>query len=124
VLTRINSTLIHTDILGMLTNDSDAQLDAMFDTVNANGKGAIIFINQEVKATNILSRLSFLKDNQKPHEVLKAPKINMDNRDFGIGAQILHDLDIHKLRLVSNSEKTKRVGMIGYGLEIVEYVNY
>ena len=48
----------------------------------------------------------------------------MDTRDFGIGAQILHDLDISKLRLISNSEKTKRVGMIGYGLEIVEYVKY
>ena len=50
--------------------------------------------------------------------------MEMDTRDFGIGAQILHDLNIHKLRIVSNSEQTKRVGIIGYGLEIVEYVNY
>jgi len=48
----------------------------------------------------------------------------MDSRDFGIGAQILHDLNIHKLRIISNSEQTKRVGLIGYGIEIVEYVNY
>ena len=54
----------------------------------------------------------------------KAPKINMDQRDFGIGAQILHDLNIHKLRLISNSEQSKRVGLIGYGIEIVEYVKY
>ncbi len=124
VLTRINSTLINNDILGTLTNNIDEQLNAMFKTVNDNGKGAIIFINQEIQATNILNRLSFLKENQKQDEVSKAPRINMDTRDFGIGAQILHDLDIHKLRLISNSEKTKRVGMIGYGLEIVEYVKY
>ncbi len=48
----------------------------------------------------------------------------MDAKDFGIGAQILHDLEIHKLRLVSNTEQAKRVGMIGYGLEIMEYVGY
>lgn len=124
VLTRINSTLINNDILGTLTNNIDNQLNAMFDTVNNEGKGAIIFINQEVQATNILNRLSFLKENQKENEVLRAPRINMDTRDFGIGAQILHDLDISKMRLISNSEKTKRVGMIGYGLEIVEYVKY
>lgn len=124
VLTRINSTLINNDILGTITNNIDNQLNAMFDTVNNEGKGAIIFINQEVQATNILNRLSFLKENQKENEVLRAPRINMDTRDFGIGAQILHDLDIAKMRLISNSEKTKRVGMIGYGLEIVEYVKY
>jgi len=124
VLTRINSTLINNDILGTLTNNVDEQLNAMFKKINDEGKGAIIFINQEVQATNILNRLSFLKENQKSNEVSKAPRINMDTRDFGIGAQILHDLDVHKLKLISNSEKTKRVGMIGYGLEIVEYVNY
>ena len=124
VLTRINSTLINNDILGTLTNNVDDQLNNMFKVINDAGKGAIIFINQEAKSTEILSRLAFLKDNQKSGEVTKAPKINMDNRDFGIGAQILHDLNIHKLRLISNSQQTKRVGMIGYGLEIVEYVNY
>ncbi|GGD06223.1 3,4-dihydroxy-2-butanone-4-phosphate synthase [Hyunsoonleella pacifica] len=124
VLTRINSTLINNDILGTLTNNVDEQLNTMFKAVNDFGKGAIIFINQEVQATNILNRLEFLKNNQKDNEVLKAPRINMDTRDFGIGAQILHDLDIHKLRLISNSAQTKRVGMIGYGLEIVEYVKY
>ena len=48
----------------------------------------------------------------------------MDEKDFGIGAQILHDLDIHKLNLISNSKRTKRVGMIGYGLEIIDYISY
>jgi 3,4-dihydroxy 2-butanone 4-phosphate synthase/GTP cyclohydrolase II len=71
----------------------------------------------------LLSRLSELKERQKKGEV-KAPPIIMDYKDFGIGAQILHDLDIHKIKLLSNSKQAKRVGMIGYGLEIMEYVNY
>ncbi|MCH4553412.1 3,4-dihydroxy-2-butanone-4-phosphate synthase [Aestuariibaculum lutulentum] len=124
VLTRINSTLINNDILGTLTNNVDEQLENMFNIINDEGKGAIIFINQEVQSMDILSRLSFLKENQKPNAVSKAPRINMDARDFGIGAQILHDLDIHKMRLISNSAQTKRIGMVGYGLEIVDYVNY
>ncbi|TYA71763.1 3,4-dihydroxy-2-butanone-4-phosphate synthase [Seonamhaeicola marinus] len=124
VATRINSTLINNDILGTLTNNVDKQLDDMFKAVNSEGKGAIIFINQESQSMNILKRLAFLKENQSEQEVTKAPRINMDTRDFGIGAQILHDLNIHKLRLISNSTQTKRVGLIGYGLEIVEYINY
>lgn len=124
VLTRINSTLINNDILGTLTNNVDKQLDQMFKVVNDAGKGAIIFINQEVQSMNILRRLSFLKEQQQPSEIIKAPKIDMDTRDFGIGAQILHDLNIHKLKIISNSAQTKRVGLIGYGLEIVEYVPY
>jgi 3,4-dihydroxy 2-butanone 4-phosphate synthase/GTP cyclohydrolase II len=124
VLARINSTLINNDILGTLTNNADKQLDGMFKLINDEGKGAIIFINQEAQSMNILNRLTFLKENQLKNEVAKAPRINMDSRDFGIGAQILHDLNIHKLRLISNSGKTKRVGMIGYGLEIVDYVEY
>ncbi|MCL4166115.1 UNVERIFIED_CONTAM: hypothetical protein GTU68_007699, partial [Idotea baltica] len=124
VLTRINSTLVNNDILGTLTNNADQQLDDMFKVINDAGKGAIIFINQESQSMNILSRLSFLKENQSTEKIAKAPKINMDHRDFGIGAQILHDLNIHKLQLISNTEQTKRVGLIGYGLEIVDYVKY
>jgi len=83
-----------------------------------------LIINQEVQSMNILSRLTFLKENQSANKITKAPKINMDNRDFGIGAQILHDLNIHKLRLITNTQQTKRVGLIGYGLEIVDFMNY
>jgi 3,4-dihydroxy 2-butanone 4-phosphate synthase / GTP cyclohydrolase II len=68
--------------------------------------------------------LDIVKNTQKAGIVTKAPSIGMDSKDFGIGAQILHDLNIHKLGLISNSEQKKRVGMIGYGLEIVEYINY
>ena len=124
VLTRINSTLINNDILGTLTNTVDDQLAAMFKVINDEGKGAIILINQESQSMNILKRLTFLKEHQAPNQVTKAPRVNMDARDFGIGAQILHDLDIHKLKLITNSEQKTRVGMIGYGLEIVEQVSY
>ncbi len=124
VLTRINSTLVNNDILGTLTNNVDEQLENMFNVINYEGKGAIIFINQESQSMNILNRLAVIKENQRPDTIYKAPKINMDSRDFGIGAQILHDLNIHKLRLLSNSQQSKRVGLIGYGLEIVDYVNY
>ncbi len=124
VPTRINSTLINNDILGTLTNNVDKQLGNMFKVINDEGKGAIIFINQESQSMNILKRLAFLKDNQKSDEITKAPRISMDNRDFGIGAQILHDLNIHKLKLISNAEHKKRVGLIGYGLEIVDYMSY
>ena len=64
-----------------------------------------------------------LKELQKKG-VYKAPKIDMDTRDFGIGAQILHDLNITKMRMMTNSEQAKRIGIVGYGLEIVDYVNY
>jgi 3,4-dihydroxy 2-butanone 4-phosphate synthase / GTP cyclohydrolase II len=123
VITRINSTLVNNDILGTLTNNADKKLDLMFKTITDNGKGAILFINQQNHSQNLLNRLSVLKKSQSEGE-MKAPQIKMDSKDFGIGAQILHDLNIHKLRLVSNTTQEKRVGMIGYGLEIVDYVKY
>jgi len=124
VLTRINSTLVNNDILGTLTNNADQKLDGMFNVVNKAEKGAIVFINQQNQSMNLLNRLSILKENQQVGEIIKAPSIAMDNKDFGIGAQILHDLNISKIQLISNSKQTKRVGMIGYGLEITDYVNY
>ena len=123
VLTRINSTLVNNDILGTLTNNPDKQLEDMFKAINSEGKGAIVFINQDSESLNLLARLTELKSLQEK-EIFKAPKIDMDARDFGIGAQILHDLNISKMRLLSNGVHTKRVGIVGYGLEIVEYVSY
>ena len=123
VLVRMNSTLVNNDILGTLTNDADKKLDSMFKAIDKDGKGAIVFINPATKPLSLLSRLTELKESQKEGE-LKAPQPSMDNKDFGIGAQILHDLGIHKIKLLSNSKQTKRVGMIGYGLEIIDYVNY
>ena len=124
ILTRINSKVTSNDILGTITNGQEEKLDNMFKVINDNGKGAIIFINQENQSLNTLKRLKVLKTKQKKNTVIKAPKVEMDIKDFGIGAQILHDLDIHKLRLISNGKKEKRVGMIGYGLEITEYIKY
>ncbi|MFK8058996.1 MAG: 3,4-dihydroxy-2-butanone-4-phosphate synthase, partial [Polaribacter sp.] len=123
VLTRVNSTSVNNDILGTLTNNADKKLDQMFQVINDEGKGAIIFVNQQNQSQNLLSRLSILKENQENGEI-KAPEIKMDAKDFGIGAQILHDLNISKLKLITNTQQTKRVGMIGYGLEIVDYVTY
>ncbi len=123
VLTRINSTLVNNDILGTLTNDAEKKLDDMFRALNKEGKGAIVFINQQSESFNLLQRLRGLRENQEKGE-MKAPGIPMDNKDFGIGAQILHDLRIHKLRVMTNSPQTKRVGIVGYGLEIIDYVPY
>ena len=124
ILTRVNSTLVNNDILGTLTNNADHQLDRMFNTINNEGRGALIFINQQPKSDNLLSRLSALKTNQVTGKVVKAPRLPIDTKDFGIGAQILHDIHVSKLRLMTNSDQQPRVGMIGYGLEIVECVGY
>jgi len=123
VLTRINSKQVNNDILESLTNNSEKRLEDMFAKINAEGRGAILFINQEIPSIELLNRISELKVLQEKG-IMKAPPIKMDAKDFGIGAQILHDIDISKIRLLSNSKQTKRVGMIGYGLEITEYVNY
>ena len=123
VLVRVNSTQINNDLLGTLTNNPDAKLDDMFRAVNEAGKGAIVFINQENASANLLGRLSELKTLQKEGE-MKAPNVVMDSKDFGIGAQILHDLRISKVKLMTNSEGLKRIGIVGYGLEIVERVGY
>ena len=123
ILTRIHSSQVNNDLLGTLTNNVDQQLDSMFKIINENGRGAVIFINQDMTAVNVLNRITELKELQA-QGTMKAPKVVIDTKDYGIGAQILHDLDISKIRLVSNSAQTKRVGMIGYGLEITEYINY
>lgn len=123
ILARINSSQVNNDLLGTLTNNADLQLDKMFKIINDAGKGAMVFINQDMQAVDFLSRISELKNLQK-EGVLKAPKIVIDVKDYGIGAQILHDIEISNIRLISNTHHLKRVGMIGYGLEISDYVNY
>src|SRR5690554_3652895 len=124
IAVRVNATLVNSDILAALTNNAEQKLDDMFNVINKEERGAIVFINQESQSLNLLSRLKELKEIQTPDKVAKAPRIEMDSKDFGIGAQIIHNLGIRKIRLLSNSEHTKRVGMIGYGLEITEYLNY
>lgn len=123
VLVRVNSTLINNDILGTLINNPDDRLSQMFEVINKAEKGAIVFINQEYQSFDLIRRLDSLKKIRDEDKI--EPLVKMDEKDFGIGAQILHDLNINKIRLLSNSKYTgKRVGMIGYGLEIVDYVPF
>ncbi|MDN3706523.1 3,4-dihydroxy-2-butanone-4-phosphate synthase [Myroides ceti] len=125
VLTRINSSQVNDDLLSILTSNQEEKLDRMFEAIEREEKGAVIFINQDISAVSLLTRLSEMKQLQAETEgMVKAPKVELDVKDFGIGAQILHDLNITKIKLMSNSEHTKRVGMIGYGLEIVDYINF
>ncbi len=124
VLVRVNSTLINNDIIRILTNKPDDSFSRMFKMINEEGKGAIVFINQENQSFNLIHRLHLIKELQEENQT-KVPKINLDTKDFGIGAQILHDISISKLRLISNDTQIKkRVGIIGYGLEIVDNVSY
>jgi len=118
VVVKVNSTLIN-NALGVLTQNSDEKFQRIFDIINKEKAGVVVFINQDNQADNFLKHLSKLKveDHSKPKP--------MDKKDYGIGAQILHDIGISKLRIISNATNTKRrVGMTGYGLEITEYINY
>jgi len=123
VIVRINSSITNNDLLTTLTSKSKNKLDGIFKKINEEKKGVIVFINQPANPVNVLFRLNEIKKLQSKGEY-KTPPVIMDEKDFGIGAQILHDLKIHKIRLLTNSTQIKRVGMIGYGLEIVEYINY
>ena len=123
VLVRINSSITNNDILTTLTSTSNKKLDGIFSKINESENGVIVFINQPPNPVNVLFRLNEIKNLQSKGDY-KTPPVKMDEKDFGIGAQILHDLKIHKIRLLTNSTQIKRVGMIGYGLEIVEYINY
>ena len=123
ILTRINSTQANNDILNTLTAAMDKKMDNVFNRIIQEGKGAVLFINQEVDSSDLLHRLRELKYLQSQGNN-RVPQIKMDVKDFGIGAQILHDIDISRIRLISNTTQTKRVGMIGYGLEITDYVVY
>ena len=124
VLTRINSKSINNDILVNLTSNTESSLNKMFDILNKNESGCIIFISAEEKSIDTLNRLKILKTQQLKDKSVKSPVIEMDEKDFGIGAQILHDLNITNLHLITNTKKTKRVGMIGYGLTISKYISF
>jgi len=121
---RVNASMVNNDLLATLTQDAHQTLDSMFQVISDQGLGAMVFINQNNPSLNVLGRLAQLKTMQVTGTVVKAPQLPMDNKDFGIGAQILHDLGIHKIKLISNHQQSKRVGMIGYGLEITDYLPY
>lgn len=124
VLTRVNSSFQYNDIIGMLTQEPKDKFSKIFNKINENQKGAIVFINQENQSFNLSNRLSLLKEAQKTNDLSSLLQYSGDYKDFGIGAQILYDLEIRNIKLLSNHTPSKRVGMLGYGLEIKEFVNY
>jgi len=124
VLTRIHSSRITNDLLGTLTGTIRKGLDDIFELINQAEKGAILFINQEQTSENLLSRIAQLKEMQKKGKDISAPPMKMDFKDYGIGAQILHDLGIQKLCVISNSKQAPRIGITGYGITIEGYQNY
>ena len=121
-LVRINSSQTRNDLLSLLMGSNEEEIDKVFSLINKEGKGAVIFINQPAKPTSLLARLKKIKKSKSKND--KIPRLKMDSRDFGIGAQILHDLSIRKLRVITNSKQKPRVGITGYGLEIVDYVKF
>ena len=121
-LVRINSSQSRNDLLSLLMGTKEEEIDKVFSLINKEGKGAVIFINQPAKSENMLARLKKIKKSKNKND--KIPRLKMDSRDFGIGAQILHDLSIRKLKVITNTKQKPRVGITGYGLEIVEYVKF
>jgi len=124
VLTRIHSSKISNDILGMLTGGAQDSLESIFKVIKKEGKGAVLFINKEQVPEDLLARISTLKELQNQGAIKKAPPLSMDEKDYGIGAQILHDLSIKKIRVISNSKQPQRIGITGYGLTIEGQVVY
>ena len=124
VLTRINSSVVENDILKILAGNNDKNYSKIFEKINEAGKGAIIFINQNLEPENILERINKLKDSNNKLKINNSLNQKEDLKDFGIGAQIIHDIGISKIKILSNSGKKPRVGLSGYGLSIDEYIKY
>lgn len=125
ILVRVHSSFTTTDIFGALMGDSGSKLHAAMKQVNDAGKGVVLYIEQDGGGTDLMKKLKAYKKFQEEglstvesNSKLRAP---MDQRDYGIGAQVLRKLGVSKLRLLTNNPK-KRIGLIGYGLEIVENV--
>jgi 3,4-dihydroxy 2-butanone 4-phosphate synthase/GTP cyclohydrolase II len=124
VLTRINSSVVENDILRILSGNNDKNYSKIFEKINEAGKGAIIFINQNLEPENILERINKLKNSNNKLKINNSLNQKEDLKDFGIGAQIIHDISISKIKILSNSGKKPRVGLSGYGLSIDEYIKY
>jgi len=122
VMVRVHSSCFTGDILGSLRCDCGEQLHAAMRMVEVEGRGAILYMNQEGRGIGLLNKLKAYRLQEEGMDTVEANLhlgFQMDQRDYGVGAQILRYLGITKLRLISNNPK-KRVGLIGYGLEIVE----
>jgi 3,4-dihydroxy 2-butanone 4-phosphate synthase / GTP cyclohydrolase II len=124
ILTRVHSSCVTGDIFGSCRCDCGEQLEKAMAMVEAEGKGVIIYMNQEGRGIGLLNKLRAYKLQEQGRDTVQANLelgFKMDERDYGIGAQILRDLGVTKMRLMTNNPK-KRTGLIGYGLEIVENI--
>lgn len=124
VLLRVHSSCMTGDIFGSCRCDCGPQLDRSMKMIEEEGRGAIVYMNQEGRGIGLTNKLKAYKLQEEGYDTLEANlKLGFkgDERDYGIGAQIIRDLGISKIRLMSNNP-TKRTGLIGYGLEIVENV--
>lgn len=125
VLVRVHSSCLTGDILGSLRCDCGDQLDASLKQIEQEGKGVVLYMQQEGRGIGLLNKLKayqLQEQGMDTYEANQALGLPMDARDYGVGAQILNDLGISKMKLMTNNPK-KRVGLIGYGLEIVDNVS-
>lgn len=124
VLVRVHSSCVTGDIFGSCRCDCGEQLELAMQMVEKEGKGVVLYMNQEGRGIGLLNKLKAYKLQEQGMDTVQANLalgFKMDARDYGVGAQILRDLGIKKIRLISNNPK-KRTGLMGYGLEIVESV--
>ncbi len=124
VLVRVHSSCFTGDILGSLRCDCGDQLHEAMKLVEKEGKGVVLYMNQEGRGIGLVNKLKAYKLQEEGMDTVEANLhlgFKMDERDYGVGAQILRHLGINKMRLISNNPR-KRVGLIGYGLDIVENV--
>ena len=124
VLTRMISTKSINNTVTSIHSESDEELNRCINLIVEEKAGSIIFINQNNESKDVLESLSKLGDKEIKKPLLTSVNKKMDLKDFGIGAQILEKLDITKIKLLTNTRKVKRVGLSGYGLEIVERIKY
>jgi 3,4-dihydroxy 2-butanone 4-phosphate synthase/GTP cyclohydrolase II len=124
VLVRVHSSCLTGDIFGSCRCDCGEQLQKAMERIEAEGKGVIVYMNQEGRGIGLLNKLKAYKLQEQGLDTVEANLqlgFGMDERDYGVGAQIIRDLGIKKMRLLSNNPK-KRTGLIGYGLEIIENI--
>jgi 3,4-dihydroxy 2-butanone 4-phosphate synthase/GTP cyclohydrolase II len=124
ILVRVHSSCLTGDIFGSCRCECGPQLQASMQLIEKEGKGVIVYMNQEGRGIGLLNKLKAYKLQEEGYDTVEANEklgFKMDERDYGVGAQILRDLGVSKLRLMTNNP-TKRAGLIGYGLEIVENI--
>ncbi|EAZ79251.1 bifunctional 3,4-dihydroxy-2-butanone-4-phosphate synthase/GTP cyclohydrolase II [Algoriphagus machipongonensis] len=124
ILVRVHSSCVTGDIFGSCRCDCGPQLHAAMNMVEKEGKGLVLYMNQEGRGIGLINKLKAYKLQEQGMDTVQANLalgLPMDSRDYGVGAQILRDLGVGKIRLISNNPQ-KRVGLIGYGLEIIEQV--